>query len=40
MHEQIYWVLTVTVKPGRFTEFKQVVASLVTAAKKEPGTCV
>ena len=38
MPEQIYWVLTVTVKPGQFTEFKQVVASLVAAAKKEPGT--
>ena len=37
MRDEIYWVVTVTVKPGRFAEFKQVVAPLVDATKEEPG---
>lgn len=37
MREEIYWVFTITVKPERFAEFKQVVAPLVAATKEEPG---
>ena len=37
MREEIYWVYTVTVKPERLAEFKQVVAPLVAATKEEPG---
>ena len=37
MREEIHWVFTVTVKPGQFDEFKQVVAPLVAATKEEPG---
>ena len=37
MRDEIYWVVTGTVKPGRLAEFKQVVAPLVDATKEEPG---
>jgi quinol monooxygenase YgiN len=36
--EEIYWVVTCAVQPGRLADFKQVVAELVAAAKEEPGT--
>jgi quinol monooxygenase YgiN len=37
MREAISWVVTVTVTPGQFAAFKQVVAPLVAATKEEPG---
>ena len=37
MPDEIYWITTVTVKPGHFSEFKEVVAPLVAATKQEAG---
>lgn len=34
---EIYWVVTATVKPGRFEDFRKVVAPLVAATREEPG---
>ena|SRR5579864_2326156 len=36
MHNEIYWIFTVSVKPGQFDEFKQLVAQIVRETKKEP----
>jgi len=38
MREEIYWVVTAAVKPGKFEEFTTVVAPLVAATKEEPGS--
>jgi quinol monooxygenase YgiN len=35
---EVYWVVTVSVPPGRMDDFKQVVDQLVAATKEEPGT--
>jgi quinol monooxygenase YgiN len=35
---QIYWVLTVSVKPGKLDDFKQLVAEAVAGAEKQPKT--
>ena len=37
MREDIFWVCVVKVKPENFSAFKDVVAPLVAATKKEPG---
>jgi quinol monooxygenase YgiN len=37
MRDEIYWVFTAAVKPGRFAEFKQLVESIVEATRQEPG---
>lgn len=34
---EIYWLVTATVKPGRFADFKKVVGPLVAATREEPG---
>ena len=36
--EEIYWIVTCIVQPGRLTDFKQLVGALVTATEGEPGT--
>lgn len=38
MREEIYWVVTAAVKPGKFDDFTAVVAPLVAATKEEPGS--
>jgi quinol monooxygenase YgiN len=37
MRDQISWVVTCSVKPGKFEEFKKVVRALVEDTRKEPG---
>ncbi len=37
MGHEIYWLVTVAIKPEQFAAFKQVVAPLVAATKEEPG---
>lgn len=34
---EVYWVVTFAVPPGNMDKFKQVVAQIVEATKKEPG---
>ena len=36
MREDIYWVVTCGVKPGKYEEFKAVVKGLVDATRQEP----
>jgi quinol monooxygenase YgiN len=36
--QEIYWLVTATMKPGRFEDFKKVVAPLVEATRQEPGS--
>lgn len=36
--EEIYWLVTATVRPGRFEDFKKVVEPLVAATREEPGS--
>jgi quinol monooxygenase YgiN len=38
MREEIYWLVTCDVKPGKFEEFTRVVAPLVAATKAEEGS--
>ena len=38
MVEDLYWVFTLNVKPGRFEEFRALVADIVAASREEPGT--
>jgi quinol monooxygenase YgiN len=38
MVDDLYWVFTLDVKPGRFPEFRALVADIVAASSKEPGT--
>ena len=38
MREEIYWLATAAVRPGRFAEFTGVVAPLVAATRAEPGS--
>ncbi|MFL9913190.1 putative quinol monooxygenase [Paraburkholderia sp. RL17-337-BIB-A] len=37
MHQEIYWIFTVSVKPGRFDEFKKLVVEIVAETGKEAG---
>ena len=36
--EEIYWVVTCSVRPEQLADFKMIVGQLVAAAKAEPGT--
>jgi quinol monooxygenase YgiN len=38
MREEIYWVVTADVKPGRLEEFKRLVVPLVEATRLEEGS--
>jgi len=38
MVEDLYWVFTLGVKPGKFPEFRALVADIVAASREEPGT--
>jgi quinol monooxygenase YgiN len=38
MREEIYWLVTCVVKPGKFEEFTRVVEPLVAATKAEEGS--
>jgi quinol monooxygenase YgiN len=38
MDKDLFWLFTLDVKPGKFDEFKQLVADIVTSTKQEPGT--
>jgi quinol monooxygenase YgiN len=38
MRNEIYWVVTCGVTPGKFDDFKAVVEPLVAATKAEPGS--
>ena len=38
MRDEIYWVVTCSVHPGKFEEFKGVVTPLVAATKAESGS--
>ncbi len=36
MHNEIYWILTLSVKPGLFQEFRKLVAEIVADTTNEP----
>jgi quinol monooxygenase YgiN len=38
MSEEIYWLVTCVVKPGKFEDFKKTVKPLVAATKAEEGS--
>lgn len=38
MVDDLYWVFTLNVKPGKFPEFRTLVADIVAASHQEPGT--
>jgi quinol monooxygenase YgiN len=38
MVDDLYWVFTLHVKPGKFPEFRALVADIVAASYQEPGT--
>jgi len=38
MRDEIYWVVTCSVHPGKFEQFKTVVGPLVAATLAEPGS--
>jgi len=38
VREEIYWVVTCSVRPGKFQEFRGVVDPLVAATEEEPGS--
>jgi quinol monooxygenase YgiN len=38
MRDEIYWVVTCSVHPGKFEQYKGVVEALVAATKKEAGS--
>ena len=38
MNDEVYWVLTLAVKPGQLAAFKEIAFGLVAATSKEPGT--
>ena len=38
MRQEIYWVVTASVKPGKLAAFKEVVVPLVAATREEPGS--
>jgi len=38
MREEIYWVVTASLHPGKFEDFKDVVAGLVAETRDEPGS--
>jgi quinol monooxygenase YgiN len=38
MVDDLYWVFTLDVTPGRFQDFHALVAEIVAATREEPGT--
>jgi quinol monooxygenase YgiN len=38
MADDLYWVFTLNVKPGKFAEFRSLVTSIVADSHEEPGT--
>ncbi|SFB21123.1 Antibiotic biosynthesis monooxygenase [Collimonas sp. OK607] len=38
MDNDLFWLFTLNVKPGKFDEFKRLVSDVVAATRKEPGT--
>ena len=38
MRDEIYWVVTCSVRPGKFEQFREVVAPLVAATHEEAGS--
>jgi quinol monooxygenase YgiN len=38
MADDLFWVFTLQVHPGKFEEFKTLVSAIVAATSKEPGT--
>lgn len=36
--QEVFWVLTLDVQPGKMDQFKQLVTEIVAAVEKEPGT--
>jgi quinol monooxygenase YgiN len=38
MVDDLYWVFTLAVKPGQLPAFRSLVAGIVAASRKEPGT--
>jgi quinol monooxygenase YgiN len=38
MRDEIYWIVTCSVRPGKFEEFKGVVKPLVAATRAEQGS--
>jgi quinol monooxygenase YgiN len=38
MVDDLYWVFTLNVKLGKFSEFRSLVADIVAASHEEPGT--
>jgi autoinducer 2-degrading protein len=38
MADDLFWIFTLQVKPGRYDEFKRLVSAIVTASEKESGT--
>ncbi|MGK5078711.1 putative quinol monooxygenase [Janthinobacterium sp. HLX7-2] len=38
MADDLFWLFTLKVQPGKFDAFKNLVADIVAASSKEPGT--
>jgi autoinducer 2-degrading protein len=38
MDNDLFWLFTLDVKPGKFDEFKSLVADIVASTQQEPGT--
>lgn len=38
MADDLYWIFTLKVQPGRFPEFRSLVAQIVADSAREPGT--
>jgi quinol monooxygenase YgiN len=38
MADDLYWIFTLKVQPGRFQEFRALVAQIVADSAREPGT--
>jgi autoinducer 2-degrading protein len=38
MGNELFWMFTLDVKPGKFDDFKTLVADIVAATQQEPGT--
>ena len=38
VNNDLFWIFTLAVKPGKFADFKALVAQIVKASSHEPGT--
>jgi quinol monooxygenase YgiN len=38
MDKEVFWLFTLAVNPGKFSEFKDLVAQIVAKTRDEPGT--